>query len=427
MTRPVRIGLIGVGGIGSYHRKAIEAQEAAGRCQLVAVTDPYVERLAAEKAELESRGVRWHVDYQEMLRQEPDLDAVVIATPIPYHYEMTMASLERGLTVHLEKPPVPLIQQLDALIAADVNRTVSVGFQFIGSRCTRMLKQLIADGALGQVLEIRAGACWPRMDDYYSRAPWAGRMMMDSAPVFDGPATNALAHLVHNLMYLAGDGRDEFAIPVEARGELYRARPIESYDTACMRGRFESGIEFSMAVTHATETAVPFRIEVRGAKGWGRLSRDGLRLDTSVGVACDHQETTQQLIDINHANFIDVIQGRNDRYFTRLIDTRGYVSTTNLMLLSSGGVHDNDPASIRRFQHGDRKGVELLNLSEAVEETIASGQLFTEQGRPWATAEPKLLRLSPSQATPLADFLSRNGAAPDGVPASQPLNEASAL
>jgi len=416
MTKAVRFGLIGVGGIGSYHRAAIEAREADGAARLVAVADPWVERLAAQKTELTSRGVRWHLDYRDMLREEADLDAVVIATPIPFHYDMTMACLERGVSVHLEKPPVPLIQQLEALIAADARQSVSVGFQFIGSRCTQMLKQLISDGKLGEVREIRAAACWPRVDKYYTRANWPGRMMLGSAPVFDGPATNALAHLINNIMYFAGEGRDEFAIPTEVSGELYRARPIESYDTACLRGRFGSEVEFSVAVTHATETALPFLIEVRGAKGWGRLSNDGARLETSVGVSCDHMETTQQLLDVNYANFIEVIQGRRDRFLTRLADTRGYVGTTNAMLLSSDGVHDIDPGSIRRYGQDGTGGFEVVKLREAVEETLASGQLFTEQGSPWATARPKPFRLPLCDGTPLARFCQadrsgRNGSA----------------
>jgi predicted dehydrogenase len=409
MTKAVRFGLIGVGGIGSYHRAAIEAHESSGAARLVAVADPWVERLAAQKEELTSRGVRWHLDYRDMLREEAELDAVVIATPIPFHYEMTMACIERGVSVHLEKPPVPLIQQLEALITADTGQTVSVGFQFIGSRCTQSLKRLIAEGKLGEVREIRAAACWPRVDQYYERANWPGRMMLDNSPVFDGPATNALAHLINSIMYFAGDGRDEFAIPTEVHGELYRARPIESYDTACLRGRFASGIEFSVAVTHATESALPFLIEVRGAKGWGQLSRDGTRLETSVGVSYDHMETTQQLIDLNYANFIDVIQGRRNRFLTRLVDTRGYVGTTNAMLLSSDGIHDIDPGSIRRYVQDGTGGFEVLKLREAVEETLVSGRLFTEQCSPWATARPKPFLLPLCEATPLARFCQVDG------------------
>jgi predicted dehydrogenase len=404
MIKSIRFGLIGVGGIGSYHRAAINKLEARGAARLVAVADPWVERLAPARDELLARGVHWHLDYRAMLETERDLDAVVIATPIPFHYEMTMACLRQNLYVHLEKPPVPLLQQLDALIGADSAQAVSVGFQFIGSRCMQTLKRLIADGELGKVREIRAAACWPRSDRYYSRANWAGKMMLGAEPVFDGPATNALAHVIQNIMYLAADGLNDFAAPEEVEGELYRARPIESYDTACLRGRFGNSVEFSVAVTHATETAMPFCIEVRGSKGWARLSEDGARLETHSGFRCDHPENTQELIHTNYANFVDVLNGRADRFTTRLVDTRGYVSTTNAMLASSGGVHTVNPASVRRYAGGGTGGFEVLRLREAIQESLTSGRLLGEQGYDWATARPKPYHFQNGDGVPFANF-----------------------
>ena len=77
-----------------YHRKAIEALESRAP-RLVAVADPFMDRLEPDKSRLAARGVAWHTDYHELLDSAPDLDAVVIATPIPFHYEMTMACLAR--------------------------------------------------------------------------------------------------------------------------------------------------------------------------------------------------------------------------------------------------------------------------------------------------------------------------------------------
>jgi predicted dehydrogenase len=389
MNKPLNIGLIGAGGIGAYHRASIEALEKTGLARLIAIADPWADRLAAAKTELESRGVRWHLDYRDMLNNENDLDAVVIATPIPCHYEMTKAALHRRVMVHLEKPPVPLLSQLEELISLDTTQSISVGFQFIASKCVQTLKQLISTGKLGPIREIRGAACWPRLDNYYSRANWAGKMTLDGDPVFDGPITNALAHLIHNIMYLATESRHEFAVPVEVSGELYRARPsLESYDTACMRGHFKNGVNFAVAVTHATESALPFQIKVQGANGWARISQDGAQLLTSEGVICDAPETTQQLLDVNHANFIDAINHTAPRFFTRLTDTRGYVASTNAVLLSSASIHNIPPASIRRYEKDGQNGYDVVGLREAVEATIENGKLFGEQALPWAIAKP---------------------------------------
>jgi predicted dehydrogenase len=220
-------------------------------------------------------------------------------------------------------------------------------------------------------------------------------MELDSAPVFDGPATNAFAHLVHNIMYFAGAGRDGFAAPVEVEGELYRARPIESYDTASLRGKFASGAEFSLAVTHATEEALPFKIEVRGTAGWARLTEDGAKLESSVGASCECPQSTQELLDINYTNFLDVLEGKAAHYLTRLADTRGYVAATNAMLTSSGGIHTIPAASCRQYMHDGSGGYDVQNLRAAIEESFSSGRLFDEQGLPWATAKPKVVQISP--------------------------------
>jgi predicted dehydrogenase len=412
----IRFGLIGAGGIGAFHRRTIEALEAAGRARLIAIADPTDARLTSENAAVESRGVRWHLDYRDMLRDESELDAVVIATPIPFHQTMAAACIERGVFVHLEKPPVPMVGQLEELIALDSKFRVNVGFQLICARCTQEVKRLIVEGALGAISAIRVAACWPRTDSYYNRAIWAGRMRLGSSPVFDGPATNALSHLIHTIMYFAADGRDEFAVPVEVTGELYRARGIESYDTACLRGVFASGLRFACAVTHAAEEFFPFAIEVHGTKGWARLSDDGASLETSLGTSLRHAETTPQLFEANYENFTEVIAGRAARFSTRLADTRGYVATTNAMFLASGGIRDISERWVRRYERNGDGGFDVAGLRAAVEESLRTGKLFSEQGLPWAQAATRrvCLPLDPQDAAAVASMI-QHAEAPIGA------------
>lgn len=404
-----KFALFGAGGVGAYHLAAIERQERKGAARLVAVADPTADRMPERKAQLQGRGVRWHMDYLDLLREEAELDAVVVATPIPFHYEMAKACIERGVFVHLEKPPVPLVHQLETLIRADEMQRVSVGFQMIGSRCIQALKELIVEGRIGELREIRAGGCWPRTDGYYNRASWAGRLMLDGKPVLDGPATNALAHVIHSLHYLAGEGRDEFAVAEEVSGELYRARRIESYDAACMRGRFASRILFSVAVAHATEAALPFQLSVRGTDGWARLSNDGAVLEATCGTELHEPETTQELIDRDYDQLIEVIEGRRERFATCLEDTRGYVSATNGMFVSSGGIHDIDPSAARTWQGEDGLGFNVANLRDAVEESLLAGTLFSEQGLSWAIASPIIVPLdSPDLGRRLLEIIDPN-------------------
>ncbi|MGB8355072.1 MAG: Gfo/Idh/MocA family oxidoreductase [Chthoniobacteraceae bacterium] len=386
MTTPLRVALVGIGGFGGAHLSAIECLEREGLMRLVAVADPGSDRFPELKQTLHTRGVRWHSLLADLLKNESDLDAVTIATPIPLHYEMTRACIDQGLFVYLEKPPVPSIQQLGELIEFDTRSRVTAGFQMILSRFVQQLKSMIIEGRLGDLLEIRACACWPRRDNYYNRAAWAGRLLLDGEPVFDGPATNALAHLIHNIMFLAAPGAEEFDVPVEVQGELYRSRPIESYDSACFRGGFRSGVRFTAAFTHAVAETMPFRIEARGTKGWARIAGDGMRFEQNTSEPVEDGENTHDLLLKTHREFACFATGSLPRVSTLLRDTRGYVLATNGMLVSSGGIHDIGAEHIRRYETDGDFGFDVTGMRDAIEETFQTGRLFSEQGVPWAKA-----------------------------------------
>jgi predicted dehydrogenase len=383
MSDPLRYGLIGVGGVGGVHLSALAALESQGLAKLVAVADPSLPQLNAQKERLEARGVRWHLDYRGLFDAGQPLDAVVIATPIPLHLKMTGDCLRQGLAVYLEKPPVPLIQQLETLIAEDAAERVAVGFQMITAPAVQTLKQLMMSGELGEVREFRVSACWPRWNRYYERAAWAGKMALHGEPVFDGPATNALSHLIHNVMYLASASADGFETPVEIQAELYRVRPIESYDVACLRGRFESGAVFTVALTHATEELRKYRLEARGSRGWARISEDGALLETHAGTRSFDSATPSAMV-ISHTDFAEFLQGRRQRPATRLRDVRGFLRTTNGALISSGQIHAIPAECQRTYGVGDALGYEVPGLAGLMDGMFEQGLLFSETGVRWA-------------------------------------------
>ena len=210
-------------------------------------------------------------------------------------------------------------------------------------------------------------------------------MFVQGEPVLDGPATNALAHLIHNAMFLAGAATDEFDAPVEMTGELYRARSIESYDVACLRGKFRSGVNFTAALTHATEESLPFQMEVRGTEGWARVSQDGAVFESSFPSEAFRPDTFEQLVDKTHRQFLAAARGEQPRFSTPLADTRGYVLATNGMLLSSGGIRSIEASHLRTYTRGDEKGYDVVGLRDAVIASFQTGKLFSELNLPWAT------------------------------------------
>ena len=82
-----------------YHLPQIKADQ---RFNLLAVSDPVEER--RNEAAAEYPGIRTYADFEEMLAAENTADMAVIASPTMFHKPQTIAALERGLMVFLEKP-----------------------------------------------------------------------------------------------------------------------------------------------------------------------------------------------------------------------------------------------------------------------------------------------------------------------------------
>ena len=96
---------------------------------------------------------RTTAQHREMLA-DPDLDAVVIATPVPTHYELAKRAIEAGKHVLVEKPPATQADEIDELVAlaADRDRVLMPGHLLLYHPGVRKLKELIDAGELGDVL-----------------------------------------------------------------------------------------------------------------------------------------------------------------------------------------------------------------------------------------------------------------------------------
>jgi predicted dehydrogenase len=91
--------------------------------------------------------------YEEMLAS-PDVQGVVVATPVPTHYALAKQALEAGKHVLVEKPPAMRGSEIDELVAlaADRDLVVMPGHLLLYHPGVRKLKELIDSGELGDVL-----------------------------------------------------------------------------------------------------------------------------------------------------------------------------------------------------------------------------------------------------------------------------------
>ena len=97
--------------------------------------------------------VMMHTDYAELLA-DPEVDAVVVATPVPTHYALAKQALEAGKHVFVEKPPAMRAVEMDELVslAVEQDRVLMPGHLLLYHPGVLKLKDLIASGELGDVL-----------------------------------------------------------------------------------------------------------------------------------------------------------------------------------------------------------------------------------------------------------------------------------
>jgi len=155
MAKIYRVGVIGRTGRGDYGHDVDGAWKAVPRTQVVAIADDDKMGLAATARKL---GVdQTFVDYRQMLdKAKPDIVAVCPRW-VDQHRDMIVAAAERGMHVYMEKPLCRTLAEADEIVAAceRTHTKVAVAHPTRYSPKIPLIKQMIASGKLGKVLEYR--------------------------------------------------------------------------------------------------------------------------------------------------------------------------------------------------------------------------------------------------------------------------------
>ncbi len=149
-TEPIRIGVIGCGGIAGAHLRSLKTLP---EFTITAACDINDERAAAFAAEAGAESS--YTDWRQML-DDADIDAIDICTPHTLHHEPAIAAAERGLHVLTEKPMATELSQCDAMIeAAEANSVVLMVAQVLRFRAPHVAaRRLIDEGRIGEVRNI---------------------------------------------------------------------------------------------------------------------------------------------------------------------------------------------------------------------------------------------------------------------------------
>ena len=170
----VRMGVIGVGGMGSYHANYIASGDIK-RAELAAVCD-------TDESKLKPYGaVKTFTDSAEIIRSGV-VDAVLVATPHYFHTTIGIDAMQNGLHFLSEKPIAVHKADAERMIAAhkaNPKLIFSAMFQCRTEPLWKKLKHLIESGELGELTRVNWIATdWFRTEAYYAsggwRATWSG-------------------------------------------------------------------------------------------------------------------------------------------------------------------------------------------------------------------------------------------------------------
>jgi len=250
-SNPVTLVLVGIGGMGACYLDELLSKKKGFLLQGVVDSQPLS---SFRRNKLEALGIPLHSSLEEFY-DKSSAELAIISSPIADHCPQACLALARGSHVLCEKPVAAVIQDARVMSRAtlDAKRFAAVGYQWSFSPAIQAIKADILAGVYGKPQRLRCLYLWPRDETYYRRNDWAGRIRDERGRwILDSPANNAMAHDLHNMLYILGESIDRSVQPVSVMAELYRAYPIQNYDTVAGRVITQGGTEILVYFSHAS-------------------------------------------------------------------------------------------------------------------------------------------------------------------------------
>ena len=244
-------------GLGWWGKTVVESAEESDAIRFVAgatrTGSPEIEAFARDK------GFRLAPNYQALLA-DPQIDAVVLATPHSMHATQVIAAATAGKHVFCEKPFTLTRQEAEDAVAAVRKAGVTLGLGYnrrFHPEMTRLREQ-IRSGDLGTILHVEATMTFPNA---LFLAPSHWRARRDETPC--GGLTPMGVHAVDGMIDLCGEIDHVFC------QSFKRVVEIPSDDTTSILFRMKDGLSGYLATM--TATGPGFSFQVFGSKGWVRL------------------------------------------------------------------------------------------------------------------------------------------------------------
>jgi predicted dehydrogenase len=298
-NEPVRIGVIGTGGMGHEHCRAFLRLTTEGRTDvritaLADVCTPRLEKTRAEVQQVYANGggsagpVAVYTDYRQLLA-DPAIHGVLIAAPEHWHGRMAEHAIAAGKDVYVEKPMTLRLGEalrLRRVVQANPDTVFVVGTQYVMEPAYAEAARLIREGAIGKAVSSQTSYCRNSKEGewlYYAIDPawepgvnldwnaWCGPLGRQAwnpevyarwrryRTFSTGIIGDLLVHRMTPLIMALGAG---WPTRVTASGGNYIDKAMENHDQININIEFET--EHTMVVAGSTCNEVGLETIIRG-------------------------------------------------------------------------------------------------------------------------------------------------------------------
>ena len=286
MGMQTRIAMIGYAFMGAAHSQAWRTAGRVAELPLQPEMSVVVGRSADAVAAAAGR-LGWResaTDWRQVIERD-DIDLVDICTPGDTHAEIAVAALAAGKHVLCEKPLANTVAEAESMAAAARSapgQQAMVGFSYRRTPAVALARQMVADGAIGTVRQVRAQYLQDWLADEKSPLTWR----LDKERAGSGALGDVGAHIVDAVEFVTGQQvagvsglLETFVKQRPMPGERAAGTsiggtagvgygPVTVDDAAVFFGRLESGAPASFEASRfAWGRKNAFRFEVNGTGG----------------------------------------------------------------------------------------------------------------------------------------------------------------
>ena len=343
----VRLGLIGVGGMGRGHAQNV-TEGRVRRCEVTAASDS--DPAAAGRIP----GAKFFDSATDLIRCG-EVDAVLIATPHYSHTSIGIEALEAGLHVLVEKPISVHKADCERLTAAhrDPKQVFAAMFNQRTDPHYRKIREIVQSGQLGALRRVNwMVTSWFRTDAYYASGGWRGSWAGEGG----GVLLNQAPHQLDLLWWIVG----EMPARLRAFCGFGRFHNIEVEDDVTAYFEYAGGATGVFATTTGEAPGVN-RLEISG--DMGRLTLEDNRItfvrnEVSASEFCrtsPHGFSAPAVWNIQIP--VNGIGGQHTEVLQNFVDA--ILDGAPLIAPAAEGVHSVELANAMLFSSLEEKTVEF--------------------------------------------------------------------